>query len=122
MDHALRTLSEQIAEWIGTRNSAALGAVLAPGFVQRSVGGASADAETFLANVAQIPGDITFVRLEALHVDESPTGALVTGIQHARLVIDGKTIDDRRCFVDWFVKIDGEWRLQAAADVPSEPI
>jgi hypothetical protein len=32
--------------------------------------------------------------------------------------IDEQVVDDRRGFVDWFVKVDGEWRIQAAVDLP----
>ena len=46
-------------------------------------------------------------------------GVLVTGFQHAQLTIDGETIDDRRGFVDWFVDVNGEWKVQAAVDLPA---
>jgi hypothetical protein len=43
----------------------------------------------------------------------------VTGIQHAQVRIDGKVIDDRRPFVDWFVFNHGSWKIQVAVDVPA---
>ena len=114
----LRHLSEQIANAIRTRDVTTLRAVLAPGFIHRTHGGDAVDSDAFLEGVRNIPGEMTFVRLEALQVDECPTGALVTGIQHAQLIVDQDVIDDRRGFIDWFVKVDGAWRLQAAVDLP----
>jgi hypothetical protein len=55
----------------------------------------------------------------AVEVDVSDAGALVTGIQHAQVRIEGTEIDDRRAFVDWFVKRDGEWRILVAVDLPA---
>ena len=46
-------------------------------------------------------------------------GALVTGIQHARVRLDGELIEDTRPFADWLVKEAGEWRLRAALEIPS---
>jgi hypothetical protein len=114
----LRTLSEQIAAAIGRRDVGTLRTFLAPGFIHRTHNGEAADTEAFLGAIEQIPGDIRFVRLEALQIDHCPTGAMVTGIQHAQVLVDGKLVDDRRGFVDWFVQHDGQWRIQAAVDLP----
>jgi hypothetical protein len=43
----------------------------------------------------------------------------VTGIQHARVRIDGEDIDDRRAFVDWLVPHDGAWKFRVAVDLPA---
>ena len=118
---AIRAVSEKIAAAIGRRDTAALRALLAFGFVHRTHGGAAADLETFLTGVSQIPGEILFVRLEQLEIDLAATGALVTGIQYAQLRIDGQVVEDRRGFVDWFIKHAGEWRIQAAVDLPASP-
>jgi hypothetical protein len=32
--------------------------------------------------------------------------------------LDGHIIEERRGFVDWFVKHAGEWRIQAAVELP----
>jgi hypothetical protein len=53
------------------------------------------DAQTFLKGIAEIPGEIVFVRLVDLDIDLSEAGALATGIQHARVRIGGKDVDDR---------------------------
>jgi ketosteroid isomerase-like protein len=112
--------SEQLAAAIGRRDVKAIGELLAPGFVHRSHGGEAVTRDAFLAGVKHIPGEVVFVKLELIRVDMTGSGALVTGIQHAQLRIDGKPIDDRRRFVDWYVKLAGEWRLQAAVDVPNQ--
>lgn len=123
MDERARVVdvSHQLAAAIGRRDLAAIRALLAPGFLHRSHGGEAADAEGFLAAIQSIPGEITLVRLDRLQVDLTTSGALATGVQHAQVRVDGQTIDDRRAFVDWFVKVAGEWRIQAAVDLP-EPV
>lgn len=122
MDERARLVgaSEQLAAAIGRRDVAAVRALLAPDFVHRSHGGDRVDLEAFLRAIQAIPGDITLVKLDGLQVDLTASGALVTGIQHARVHVDGQTIDDRRRFVDWFVNLDGEWRIQAAVDLPEQ--
>lgn len=121
-ERELLELSHRIAAAIAARDIAAVRALLAPGFVHRTHGGERSDAEAFLQGLAQIPGEIAFVHLERLVVDAASDWALVTGVQHARVVVDGASIDDRRGFVDWFVKHDNEWRIQAAVDLPAAPV
>ena len=108
-----------IAAAIARRDVAALRRLLAPGFIQRTHGGAVSDVETFLRAVEQIPGEIRSVTLEQLEVDMCPAGALVTGIQYAQVVVDGQLIEDRRGFIDWYVEDAGLWRIQAAVDLPT---
>jgi hypothetical protein len=112
--------ARQIATAIGGRDVNALKNLLAPGFVHRALGGDRSDEQAFLQAIDQIPGEIVSVWLERLEVDMSPTGALVTGLQHARVLLDGQVVDDRRAFVDWFVNDHGIWRLQAAVDLPND--
>jgi hypothetical protein len=111
-------MSEKIAAAIGRRDTTAMRGLLAPGFVHRTHGGPAAGLEAFLHGIEQIPGEILAVRLDRLEVDVTPAGALVTGVQHARVRVDGQVIEDRRGFVDWFVKQNGEWRIQAGVDLP----
>jgi hypothetical protein len=113
--------AEAVAAAIGARDVAALRGLLAPGFTHRTHGGEAAGLEKFLAGIAAIPGEITFVKLEDLRIDVTPGGVLVTGFQHAQLKIDGQTVDDRRGFIDWFVDVNGEWKIQAAVDLPAPP-
>ena len=115
----LRRAAEEIADAIGRRDADAVVRWLAPGFIHRSPGGAGSDARSFAQAIRDIPGEILFVRLETVEVDLSDAAALVTGIQHARVRIEGTEIDDRRAFVDWFVKRDGEWRILVAVDLPT---
>jgi hypothetical protein len=111
--------SEKIAAAIARRDVTAIRELLAPGFVHRTLGGEGVDAEAFLRAVEGIPGEITFVRLEQIDIDMAATGALVTGVQQAQVVLDGQVVDDRRGFVDWFVQQAGAWRIQAAVDLPA---
>jgi ketosteroid isomerase-like protein len=117
----LRRIAVEIADAIGRRDVDAVVRRLAPGFIHRSPGGDGRDAPSFAQAIRDIPGEILFVKLEAVDVDVdvSDAGALVTGIQHARVRIEGTEIDDRRAFVDWFVKCDGEWRILVAVDLPT---
>ena len=111
--------SERMAEAIAGRDLAAIRELLAPGFVHRTHGGAGADADAFIRAIEQIPFEIMSVRLDQLEVDICATGALVTGVQHAQVRVDGQVVDDRRGFVDWFVQHAGAWRIQAAVDLPA---
>jgi hypothetical protein len=114
--------AEAVAAAIGARDVNRLRGLLAPGFAHRTHGGEVAGLEKFLAGIAAIPGEIVFVTLEDLRLDVTPAGVLATGVQHARLRIDGETIDDRRGFVDWFVDVNGEWKIQAAVDFATTTI
>ena len=110
-------ISERLAEAIGRRDVVAVRGLLANGFVQRPAGGDPVDAAAFLGGISGIPGEIVSVKVEQLTVDIAGDGAIVTGVQHAQLKIDGNLIDDRRSVVDWFVREGGEWRLRAAIDL-----
>jgi hypothetical protein len=116
----LVSLSEQLASAISRRDVATVRGFLADGFVQRPAGGAAVDTEAFLANIARIPGDIVFVKVEQLTVDIWGDSAIVTGVQQARLEIDGSIVNDRRAFVDWFVKETGDWKLRTAVDLTTD--
>jgi hypothetical protein len=117
-EEQVRTISGQLADAIRRRDSDAIRAMLAPGFVHRSHGGASVTADAFVAAIDAIPGEIVSLNLEELHTDRTPTGILVTGVQHAEVRVDAELIVDRRRFIDWFVAVAGEWRIQAAVDMP----
>jgi ketosteroid isomerase-like protein len=109
-------LSERLAAAIGRRDVGAVGGLLANRFVQRHAGGEPVDAAAFLDGIANLPGEILSVKVEQLTLDIAGDGAIVTGLQHAQLRIDGELVDDHRSFVDWFVREGGEWRLRAAID------
>ena len=115
------TAAREVAAAIGRRDVTALAGWLAPGFVARSPGGSSSDAGTFLRAVEQIPGEILAVDLHQVEIDLFDDEALVTGLQHAQVRLDGNLIDDRRAFVDYFARIAGEWRIRVAVDLPSPP-
>jgi Domain of unknown function (DUF4440) len=117
----VRQAAMDVAAAIERKDVRALAGALAPGFVHRTLGGEARNAEVFLKAIQEIPGEILFVRLDGLEVDLSEAGALVTGIQHAQVRIDGKEIDDRRPFVDWFIFNHGRWQIRVAVDLPVAP-
>src|SRR5690349_13724881 len=100
---AILDAAQRMAAAIGRRDTRAVETLLADGFVQRTIGGAAAGARQFLAAIEQIPGDILSVDLADLEVDVSADAAIVTGIQHARVRVEGRTVADKRAFVDWMV-------------------
>ena len=116
---AIVEASDAMADAIGRRDVDTIAALLAPGFVHRSPGGESTDSARFLEGIRQIPGEIVFVKLESVQIDVAGDSAIATGIQHARVRIDGQDIDDRRAFVDWFVRHDGRWKFRVAVDLPA---
>ena len=119
-DTLLRALADEIASAIARRDTTTLAGLLAPGFVYHSDGGqTTSDPETFLAGISAIPGEIAFVRLDSVAIDCHDDAAMLTGIQHAQVIVDSQTIDDRRSFADFFVKIDGAWKLRSGADFPT---
>ena len=112
----LTELSHQIAAAIALRDVARLRGLLAPGFVARSMSGPPSEADAFLNGIASIPAETLFVRVENLQIDVEGDGALVTGVQQAQLRIDGNVVEDRRSFVDYFVRSGRQWKLRVAID------
>jgi ketosteroid isomerase-like protein len=116
---AVEECARRIAAAIGARDTATLAALLDEQFVHRAPGGAATDLTAFLEAIAAIPGEIVSVALEELAIDVVGDAALATGIQHARVRMDGEIIHDRRGFVDWFVKTGDTWRIRVAVDLPA---
>lgn len=118
-ESALREQSHAIAAAIERRDTHLLAGLLAPDFAYRgNAGETMSDAGAFLDGIANIPGEIVFVRLERVVVEVAGDSALVLGVQHAQLTIDGQAVDDRRGFADLFVRMDGTWKLRAGSDFP----
>ena len=107
-----------IADAIGARDVTRLGALLSSDFVHRKAGAGATGAAAFLAATERLPGEILSVNLARVEIDMAGDCALVTGIQHARVRLDGELIEDTRPFVDWLIKESGEWRLRAAVELP----
>jgi ketosteroid isomerase-like protein len=118
-DDRVRAIARDIANAIGRKDLDALSALMAPGFVHRTVGGDTLDAEAFLRGIEAIPGDIVSIVLEQVTVDVSDQSALATGIQRAQVRVNGEIVNDRGAFVDWFVKVGGEWRIRVAVSLPA---
>jgi hypothetical protein len=112
----VEALAHRIAEAIGRKDADWVKLVLAPGFVHRNAG-APMDEGAFLEVLSSIQADIVSVKLENVSVDVGELAALVTGVQVALVRVNGEEIQDRRGFVDWFVKVGREWRLRVAIDL-----
>jgi Domain of unknown function (DUF4440) len=112
--------ARKVATAIGARDLPALRALLSPDFVHRTLGGGSVPLEPFLAGIEQMPWEILSVTLEQVVIDLADGAALVTGRQHAQVRVNDALVDDRRPFADWFVKVDGGWRLRAAIEPPHD--
>ncbi len=112
----LIAISHQLAAAISRRDTETVSGLLAPGFLHRTVGGGSVAAGDFLRGIQQIPGELQAVEVDRIAVDLRDEQAIVTGIQSARLILEGKAIEDRRGFVDWFVRQPEGWRLLLAID------
>jgi len=106
-----------IAVAIERKDDRALLQLLSPDFVLRKPGAGPINAAQFAEVVRNIPAEVLSVRLEHLEIDLAGDAALATGIQCARVRDNGEVLDDRRPFVDWFVRDTGRWRLRAALDL-----
>jgi ketosteroid isomerase-like protein len=112
--------AHNLANAIACCDEKAMTVLLDKDFTLRTPGGESLDAEAFISGIRNICDSIIFVKLEDLHVDLTEASALVTGVQHARVRVKGKEVDDRRPFVDLFVRgSDGAWRVKLALDLPA---
>jgi ketosteroid isomerase-like protein len=107
-----------VADAIAARDQARLRTLLSRDFIHRQAGAGSSDADTFLSALARIPGEILSVQLARVEIDMAGDSALVTGLQNARVRLDGELIEDTRPFVDWMVKEAGAWRVRAAVELP----
>lgn len=116
---AILEAAHALAAAIARRDATGVRTFLAPDFELRAPGGASVDGAAFAAGIQQIPGDIRFVKLLDVRVELLGRRALVTGVQHASIVLNGDEVADRRPFVDLFARgEDGVWRVQLALDLP----
>lgn len=107
-----------IADAIARRDIAAIETFLTRDFVHRALEGQLTSRDAFLDGISLIPGEIVFVRVSDLDAHIAGGGALVTGVQRARVRLDAALVDDERAFVDWFLKDGASWRLRMAMDLP----
>jgi hypothetical protein len=121
-DAQLTAASHDIATAIASRDVETLSRYLAPSFVYRTPGGDTLSSDAFLASVRQIPGEILFVRVRDLEIDIEADAAIVSGIQHAQVRVEGSALDDVRSFVDFFVRREGRWMLRAAVGLPAPEV
>jgi uncharacterized glyoxalase superfamily protein PhnB len=106
-----------VADAIGRRDVLALRDLLAPEFCHRTTAGVVTYVDAFLEGITAIPGTIESVRLEHLQTDLLGDTALVAGTQSARVVLNSEVIEDRRGFVDCFVRDGNRWRLRSAVEL-----
>jgi hypothetical protein len=102
---------------IGRKDAAALRRILHPQFVYRTPGAPEASREEFLKNVTSLTAEIISVRGEEVRADVFGETAVVTGVQRARVRVDGKEFDSVGAFTDVFVKRRGRWRLWLAYSI-----
>lgn len=112
----IERVAQAIAAAIQAKDDRSLLSHLAPGFQLRRPGAPGIEAAAFAAGVREQPVETLAVEIEHIEVDIAGDGAVVTGVQHSRVRVDGETVDDRQPFVDWFVKQDGRWQLRVALD------
>ena len=110
-----------LATAIAHRDVQAIRHILAPDFVLRSPGKPAVALPAFIEGILGLEAEIVFIQLQHLEIDIVGDGALATGIQHARVRIQGETFDELRPFVDWFTRTSsGRWQLQVALDLPEQ--
>ena len=112
-DAVLRAEGETM-EAIGRKDAAALDRILDAGFVYRTPSGAELSRSEFLSNVTSLPFEILSVGGEGLKADAFGETAVVTGVQRARVLAEGREQESVVAFTDVFVKRRGRWRLRHA--------
>jgi len=117
----LRAAEEAIFLAIQRRDRAALERIVADDFVLETPAAPPQDRAAFLAAVAAT-GEILSVAGEDVRVRPiGPDAGLVTGVQVARVRLDGEEIVDRGYFVDLFERRGGRWQITYAFNVPLPP-
>ena len=116
VEAALRAERETM-EAIGRKDVAALRRLLDTRFVLRTPGGGEQSREEFLKSVAGIPAEILSVRGEGVRADVFGETAVVTGVQRARVRVEGRELDSVGAFTDVFVLRRGRWLLRLAHSV-----
>ena len=102
---------------IGRKDAAALGRILDEEFAYRTPSGAELSRDEFLKNITSMPFEILNVRGDGLKADVFGDTAVVTGVQRARVLAEGKEQESVVAFTDVFVKRRGRWRLRLAYGV-----
>jgi hypothetical protein len=116
---ALIAAEEAVFAAIAARDTAALDRLIADDFVVRIPGQPDAGKAAFLAAIGSIPGEILSVGGEGLTAQMlGPDLGMVSGVQVARVRVDGTELVDRGGFVDLFARRDGRWGMIWAFSVP----
>lgn len=118
VEREIRAAGEAVFAAIQRRDREALARLTAADFVLRVPGAPDTDRDAFLAAIAAIPGEILAVAGEHVAVQVlGPELGLFTGVQVARVRLDGQELVDRGAFVDVFARRDGRWQLVHAFNV-----
>jgi ketosteroid isomerase-like protein len=116
-EEAILRVEHETMQAIGRKDAAALERILDAEFVYRTPSGEELSRAAFLQNVASLPVEILSVRGEGLKATVFGETAVLTGVQRARVRVDGKEFDSVGAFTDVFVKRRGRWRLRLAYNV-----
>ncbi len=123
MEAAILEIESDIMAAIKSKDTAALGPMLADEFIYRTHFGAEADKAAFLESIAQFPVEILSLRAEELKVNVYGETAVLTGVQVAEArPPEGETEESAVAFTDVFVRQDGRWLMVLAygVELPSE--
>jgi ketosteroid isomerase-like protein len=116
---ALFATEQAIMAAIRARDVTALAALVTDDFVLRMPGQPDADKQAFLAGIGAIPGEIVGVEGAELDVRVVGDVGVISGLQIARVRVEGQEIEDRGVFVDLFVRRNGRWIMQFAYSSPA---
>lgn len=115
---AVTAAEARIFEAIKTKDVAALDSELASDFVHSPADGPDQDRAAFLRAIAEMPYRILELRGENLRFRVVDAIVLVSGTQHARVVLeDGREVVGISAFTDIFTRTPAGWRLRHAVSV-----
>jgi hypothetical protein len=106
---------------IAARDKHALALLLADDFVLRVPGQPDVDKAAFLGVIDAIPGDIVSIGGEDVRADFVGSVGRVSGLQIARVKVDGQLLEDRQSFVDLFERRADRWVMTWAFSVATPP-
>jgi hypothetical protein len=116
---ALIAAEKAVFAAIAARDTAALDRLIADDFVVRIPGHSDDGKAAFIAAIGSIPGEILSIGGEGLTAQMlGPDLGMVSGVQVARVRVDGTVLVDRGGFVDLFARRDGRWGMTWAFGVP----
>ena len=117
-EQAILEIERETFEAIRNKDAEALDRLLDEGFVYRSPGGPESCKADFIKVASQLPVRILSVWGEELKVNIYGEAAVLTGVQHAKVLTDdGKEVISSVAFTDIFVKRLNGWAMTLAYGV-----